>query len=78
MTNEKLEQNKKNEQMVKVEQIKEEFVNIFTANIKRDGAKELLDFILLTDFFTAQPAQDITAHMRAGWPSTALRFTNAF
>ena len=53
MTNEKLEQNKKNEQMVKVEQIKEEFVNIFTANIKRDGAKELLDFILLTDFFTA-------------------------
>ena len=49
MTNEKIEQ----EQANKLAQIKAEFVEIFTTHIKRDGAKELLDFILLTDFFTA-------------------------
>ena len=49
MTNEKIEQDQAN----KLAQIKQEFVEIFNANIKRDGAKELLDFILLTDFFTA-------------------------
>ena len=49
MTNEKIEQDQAN----KLAQIKQEFVEIFNANIKRDGAKELLDFILMTDFFTA-------------------------
>ena len=49
MTNEKFEQ----EQANKLAQIKQEFVEIFNAKIKRDGAKELLDFILMTDFFTA-------------------------
>ena len=49
MTNEKIEQDQAN----KLAQIKAEFVEIFNANIKRDGAKELLDFILMTDFFTA-------------------------
>ena len=49
MTNEKIEQDQAN----KLAQIKAEFVEIFTTHIKRDGAKELLDFILLTDFFTA-------------------------
>lgn len=49
MTNEKIEQDQAN----KLAQIKQEFVEIFTTHIKRDGAKELLDFILLTDFFTA-------------------------
>ena len=49
MTNEKIEQ----EQANKLAQIKQEFVEIFTTHIKRDGAKELLDFILMTDFFTA-------------------------
>ena len=49
MTTEKIEQDQAN----KLAQIKQEFVEIFTTHIKRDGAKELLDFILLTDFFTA-------------------------
>ena len=49
MTNEKIEQDQAN----KLAQIKAEFVEIFTTHIKREGAKELLDFILLTDFFTA-------------------------
>ena len=49
MTTDKIEQDQAN----KLAQIKQEFVEIFTTHIKRDGAKELLDFILLTDFFTA-------------------------
>ncbi|MBO5888678.1 MAG: hydrolase [Clostridia bacterium] len=33
--------------------IKEEFIEIFTENIKREGSKALLDYLLSTDFFTA-------------------------
>ena len=32
---------------------KEEFLEIYTANIQREGSKELLDWISKTDFFTA-------------------------
>ena len=32
---------------------KEEFLEIYTANIQREGSKELLDWLQKTDFFTA-------------------------
>ncbi|MBQ1659023.1 MAG: hydrolase [Clostridia bacterium] len=32
---------------------KEEFINIYNENIKRSGSKELLDWMMKTDFFTA-------------------------
>ncbi len=32
---------------------KEDFINIYNENIKRDGAKELLEWLQKTDFFTA-------------------------
>ena len=32
---------------------KEEFIAIFTENIKREGARELLAWLETTDFFTA-------------------------
>ena len=32
---------------------KEEFIQIYQENIKRQGSKELLDWLLRTDFFTA-------------------------
>lgn len=32
---------------------KEEFIQIFNSNIKRQGSKELLEWLLKTDFFTA-------------------------
>ncbi len=35
------------------EKAREEFENIFNANIKREGAKELLDWLKKSDFFTA-------------------------
>lgn len=34
-------------------ELKEEFLNIFKENIKRDGAENLLNYLLTTDFFTA-------------------------
>ncbi len=32
---------------------KEQFCELFNENVKRKGAKELLDWMLKTDFFTA-------------------------
>ena len=32
---------------------KEEFLEIYTVNIQREGSKELLDWLQKTDFFTA-------------------------
>ena len=32
---------------------KDEFIAIFTENVNRHGAKELLDWLLTTDFFDA-------------------------
>ena len=34
-------------------ELKEEFIDIYTKNIKRDGAEELLKWLETTDFFTA-------------------------
>ncbi len=36
-----------------VEEIKQEFLDIFYDNIERDGAEELLNYLEKTDFFTA-------------------------
>lgn len=34
-------------------ELKEEFLNIYKENIKREGAENLLNYLLTTDFFTA-------------------------
>ena len=47
---------------------KEEFIAIFTENIKREGARELLAWLETTDFFTA-PAPSSTVPVRAVWYS---------
>jgi len=39
--------------MIDIEKNKEEFIKLFNENIKREGAKELLDWLLKTDFFVA-------------------------
>lgn len=36
---------------------KDEFIAIFTENVNRHGAKELLDWLLTTDFSMHLPAQ---------------------
>ena len=35
------------------EELKNEFINIFKSNIKREGADKLLEWLLTTDFFSA-------------------------
>ena len=38
---------------IEIEKLKQEFINIFETNIIRDGSKELLDWIIRSDFFEA-------------------------
>lgn len=38
---------------INLEQVSKEFINIYEKNIKREGAKELLEWLKKTDFFTA-------------------------
>ena len=51
---------------------KEEFVEIFKANITRDGADKLLDYLEhKSDFFTAPASPATTRPMRGACASTA-------
>lgn len=43
---------------------KEEFIQIYQENIKRSGSKELLDWLLRTDFLRHLPARNITAPVK--------------
>ena len=38
---------------MELEEIKQEFLEVFYDNIERDGAEELLAYLEKTDFFTA-------------------------
>lgn len=48
---------------------KEEFIAIFTENIKREGARELLAWLETTDFSPRLPAPSFTVPVRAVWYS---------
>lgn len=39
--------------MLELDLAKSEFIDLFTANIKRDGAEQLLEYLTNSDFFTA-------------------------
>ena len=57
---------------------REEFIEIYTANIHREGADALLDYLEhKSDFFTSPASAGITAPMRAGCASTASMSTTA-
>lgn len=58
-----------------VERAKEEFERIFTANIKREGATALLEWLKKTDFFTA-PAS--TRHHSAFEGGLCLHSVNCY
>lgn len=45
---------------------KEEFIKIYNENIKRDGAKALLDYLLSTDFFTAPASTKFHSSFKGG------------
>ena len=52
---------------------KERFIEIYRANIKREGAEELLNFLLSdhSDFLQPPPPPAFTARTRVGCLSTA-------
>ncbi len=48
------------------EQYKNEFIAVFTNNIKRDGADKLLDYLCANDFFTAPASARFHASYEGG------------
>lgn len=60
---------------------KEEFIEIFEKNIKREGAKELLEFLNKSDFFTAPASTQFHSAYEGGLAEHSInvykRFANA-
>lgn len=57
---------------------KEEFIEIYRENIRRDGADALLDYLEhKSDFFTAPASARFTGPTRAACVSTASMSTTA-
>lgn len=51
---------------IDVEKTREEFVSIYEDNIKREGAKELLDWLKKSDFFTAPASTKFHSAIEGG------------
>lgn len=64
-----------------VNELKKEFVEIFNNNIKRDGSKELLEYLLKSDFFTAPASTQFHSAYEGGLVEHSInvyyRFLNA-
>ena len=67
--------------MKDINDIKKEYIDIFNKHIKREGAKELLDYIQKTDFFTAPASTQFHSAYEGGLAEHSLnvyyRFLNA-
>lgn len=57
---------------------KDEFIKIFTDNIKREGAKQLLDYLLTTDFFTAPASAKFHSNFEGGLVEHSINTYNRF
>lgn len=51
---------------INIEKNKEEFIQVFSDNIKREGALELLDYLKKTDFFTAPASTKFHSAVEGG------------
>lgn len=58
--------------------MKEEFIKIFTENIKREGSKELLDYLRSTDFFTAPASTRFHSNVEGGLVEHSVKVYNRF
>lgn len=59
-------------------ELKKEFVEIYNTNIKRDGAKELLDYLLKSDFFTAPASTQFHSAYEGGLAEHSINVYNRF
>jgi len=57
---------------------KEEFINIFNENIKREGAKELLDFLMKSDFFVAPASTQFHSAYEGGLVEHSIKVFKRF
>ena len=51
---------------VNVEELKKEYISIYNNNIHRDGAKELLEFLIKSDFFVAPASSQFHSAFEGG------------
>lgn len=59
-------------------ELKREFVEIFNNNIKRDGSKELLDYLLKSDFFSAPASTQFHSAYEGGLAEHSINVYNRF
>ena len=64
--------------MVDLEQKQEEFVEIFSTYIKRDGADDLLDWLITTDFFTAPASSKFHSAYEGGLCEHSINAFNRY
>lgn len=58
--------------------VKEEFIEVFEKNITRDGNKELLKWLLSSDFFTAPASTKFHSSYEGGLAEHSLKVYNRF
>ena len=67
--------------MRELSEIKKEFIQIYNSNIHREGAKELLDYLQKSDFFTAPASTQFHSNYEGGLAEHSIcvyhRFINA-
>ena len=58
--------------------IKNEFINIYNTYIKREGAKELLDYLIKSDFFTAPASTQFHSNFEGGLADHSINVYRRF
>lgn len=61
-----------------LEDIKNEYIDIYTNNIKREGSKDLLDFLLKSDFFVAPASTQFHSAFEGGLCYHSINVYNRF
>ena len=64
--------------MRELNELKKEFVEIYTSNIKRDGSKELLDYLMKSDFFLAPASTQFHSAYEGGLAEHSINVFNRF
>ena len=64
--------------MRELNEVKKEFVEIYTTNIKREGSKELLDYLLKSDFFLAPASTQFHSAYEGGLAEHSINVFNRF
>ncbi|MGN0960677.1 MAG: hydrolase [Christensenellales bacterium] len=61
-----------------VSEIKREFIDIYTSNINREGSKELLDYLIKSDFFVAPASSQFHSAYEGGLAEHSINVYKRF